>query len=108
LWLRMPDLFRKAVFLQAAVEFVGNGVFNQAYRECWAKVSFSQSSSVFNSEPELTSSMLVEYGSHGIQALAKLGEALLELDGFGFLHFKTGGVERALRLSQLFWLSSAI
>ena len=63
---------------------------------------------VFDSEPEFTSSMLVEYGSHGIQALAKLGEALLELDGFGFLHFRTGGVERASELSQLFWRRSAI
>jgi hypothetical protein len=92
------------VFLQAPVGLVGNGVLNQVCQECGAKVGFSQSS-VFNSEPELTSSMLVEYGSHGshgIQALANLGEAFLELDGFGFVHFRTGGFERALELSQLF------
>ena len=52
--------------------------------------------------------MLVEYGSHGIQALANLGEAFLELDGFGFVHFRTGGVERASELSQLFWRRGAI
>jgi hypothetical protein len=32
--------------------------------------------------------MLVEDGGQGIQALAKLGEAFLELDGFGFVHFR--------------------
>jgi hypothetical protein len=32
--------------------------------------------------------MLVEDGGHGIQALAKLGKAFLELDGFGFVHFR--------------------
>jgi hypothetical protein len=63
---------------------------------------------VFDSEPEFTGSMLVEYGRHGIQALAKLCEAFLELDGFGFLHFRTGGVDRALRLSQLFCRRGAI
>ena len=88
--------------MQTAVGFAGNGVLNHPCQECWTKVGFSQSSSVFNSEPELTSSMLVEYGSHGIQALANLGEAFLELDGFGFVHFRTGGFERALELSQLF------
>ena len=88
--------------MQAPVGLVGNSVLNQVCQECGAKVGFSQSSSVFNSEPELTSRMLVEYGSHGIQALANLGEAFLELDGFGFVHFRTGGFERALELSQLF------
>jgi hypothetical protein len=32
--------------------------------------------------------MLVEDGGQGVQALAKLGEAFLELDGFGFVHFR--------------------
>jgi hypothetical protein len=32
--------------------------------------------------------MLVEDGGQGIQTLAKLGEAFLELDGFGFVHFR--------------------
>ena len=63
---------------------------------------------VLDSEPEFTSSMLVEYGSHGIQALAKLGEAFLEFDAFRFVHLRTAGVERALELSQLFWRRSAI
>ncbi len=31
-----------------------------------------------------------------------------ELDGFGLVHFRTGGVERATKLSQLFWRRSAI
>lgn len=31
-----------------------------------------------------------------------------ELDGFGLVHFRTGGVERATKLSQLFWRHSAI
>ena len=91
--------------MQAPVGLVGNGVLNQVCQECGAKVGFSQSSSVFNSEPELTSRMLVEYGSHGshgIQALAKLGEAFLEFDAFRFVHLRTGGVERSWRLSQLF------
>ena len=40
-----PAFFREAVFLQTTVGFVGNGVFNQACRECWAKVGFPQPSS---------------------------------------------------------------
>jgi hypothetical protein len=32
--------------------------------------------------------MLVKDGGQGIQTLAKLGEAFLELDGFGFVHFR--------------------
>ena len=31
-----------------------------------------------------------------------------ELDGFGLVHFRTGGVERVLGISQLFWRRSAI
>lgn len=46
--------------------------------------------------------MLFEYGSHGIQALAKLCKAFLELDGFGFLDFRTEGFERVSGLSKLF------
>ena len=30
------------------------------------------------------------------------------LDGFGLFHFRTGGVERVLGLSQLFWRRWAI
>ncbi len=63
---------------------------------------------VFDSEPEFASSMLVEYGRQGIQALAKLGEAFLELNCFGFVHFRTGGVEQVLGLSHLFWKCGAI
>ena len=43
---------------------------------------------VFDTEPEFARSMLVENGGQGVQALAKLGEAFLELDGFGFVHFR--------------------
>ena len=49
---------------------------------------------VFDSEPEFAGAMLVEYGSHGIQAFAQLGEAFFELDGFGFVHFKSGSAQR--------------
>jgi hypothetical protein len=63
---------------------------------------------VFDSEPEFASSMLVEYGRQGIQALAKLGEAFLEFNGFGFVQFRTGGVEQVWGLSHLFWKRGAI
>jgi hypothetical protein len=34
--------------------------------------------------------MLVEDGGQGIQTLSKLGEAFLELDGLGLVHFRGG------------------
>jgi hypothetical protein len=43
---------------------------------------------VFDSELEFAGSMLVEYGGYGIQSFAKLGEAFLDFDGFGFVHFR--------------------
>lgn len=67
---------------------------------------------VFDSEPEFAGAMLVEYGGDGIQAFAQLGEAFFELDGFGFVHFKSGSARRKawgwLILGGGFWMLDLI
>ena len=52
----------------------------------FADVHTGGGSVVFDAEPEFSRAVFVENGRDGIQAVAKLGEAFFELDGFGFFH----------------------